>query len=196
VDGGSSVTWNHTVSSMPNALLTVGVAVGRTGDTALSLAVTYDGVPMTSAGIVHTNSRTDGFVQLFYLKAPNPGTHAVVVTLTGGAATIEAGSVSFTGVDQTTPVRNITTNASSGTTPALTVASAPGNMVVDAMAVGCTGTITSNQTMRWMNQVDCDTGGGNGAQSTAAGASAVTMGYTVPSDWWGIIGMDVVAATH
>ena len=69
-------------------------------------------------------------------------------------------------------------------------------MVVDAMAVGCTGTITSNQTMRWMNQVDCDTGGGNGAQSTAAGASAVTMGYTVPSDWWGIIGMDVVAATN
>jgi hypothetical protein len=196
VDGGSSVTWNHTVSSLSNGLLTVGVAIGRTGDTALSLGVTYDGVPMTSAGIVHTNNRTDGFVQLFYLKAPNPGTHAVVVTLTGGAATIEAGSVSFTGVDQTTPVRNITTNASSGTTPALTVASAPGNMVVDAMAVGCTGTITSNQTMRWMNQVDCDTGGGNGAQSTAAGASAVTMGYTVPSDWWGIIGMDVVAATH
>jgi hypothetical protein len=196
VDSGSSVTWNHTVSSLSNGLLTVGAAIGRAGDTGLSLAVTYNGVPMTSAGIVHTNSRTDGFVQLFYLKAPAPGTHAVVVTLTGGTAAMNAGSVSFTGVDQTTPVRNITTNTGVGTTPAVTVASASGDMVVDAFASGCTGTFSSSQSLRWLGQVDCDTGGGNGGQSTATGAAAVTMGYTIPDDWWGIIGMDVVASTH
>jgi len=87
----------------------VGVAVGRSPDTGLTLAVTYNGVPMTSAGIVHANSRTDGFVQLFYVKAPAAGAHTVQVTLTGGTASIEAGSVSFSNVDQTTPLRNIGT---------------------------------------------------------------------------------------
>ena len=195
VDTGSSLTWNHTVTTTgSNLLLTVGVAVGRQGDTGLSLSVTYNGVAMTSAGLVHSNNDSTGYVQLFYLKAPATGTHAVVVTLSGGTATLEAGSLSFSGVDQTTPVRNITTAAGSGTTPAVTLASGPGNMVVDAMATGCPGTITSNTTLRWLNQLDCSSAGGVGAQSTAAGAASVTMGYTVPSDWWGIIAMDVLAA--
>jgi hypothetical protein len=142
---------------------------------------------------VHSNNRSDGFVQLFYLTAPATGTHPVQVTLTGGTATMEGGSVSFTGVDQTTPVRNITTKFGTGTGPNVTVASAPGNMVVDALVTGCPGNITSKQTLRWLNKVNCATAGGNGAQSTAAGAASVAMGYTTPNDWWGMIGMDVVA---
>jgi hypothetical protein len=67
-------------------------------------------------------------------------------------------------------------------------------MVVDAMVTGCNGTTTSRQTLRWLKQVNCATAGGNGAQSTAAGAATVTMGYTVKSDWWGIIAMDLLAA--
>ena len=192
---GSSLSWNHTVTTTEsNLLLTVGVAVGKSPDTGLSLAVTYNGVPMTSAGLVHSNNRTDGFVQLFYLKAPATGTHAVQVTLTGGTASIEAGSVSFSGVDQTTPVRNIATGVGAGATPTIAVTSAPGDMVVDVMVTGCDGTFTSSQTLRWVNQVNCATAGGNAAQSTAAGAATVAMGYTVPSDWWGMIGVDVVAA--
>jgi hypothetical protein len=195
IGSGSSLTWNHTITTTgSNLLLTVGVVVGKDGDNTTSLAVTYNGVAMTSAGLVHANNSNTGYAQLFYLKAPATGTHAVQVTLTGGPASIEAGSVSFTGVDQTTPVRNITSAASSGTSPAVTVASAAGNMVVDVMATGCPGTMTSSQTLRWLNQFDCSTSGGNGAQSTAAGAASVTMGYTVPSDWWGIIAMDVVGA--
>ena len=194
VTSGSSLTWNHTVTTTgSNLLLTVGVAVGRNPDN-VSLAVTYNGVPMTSVGLVHSNNQIAGYVELFYLKAPATGTRAVVVTLSGGTADLEAGSVSFSGVDQTTPVRNITTAAGAGTTPAVTLASAPGNMVVDAMVTGCNGTITSNKTLRWVKTVNCATGGGNGAQSTAPGAASVAMGYTVPDDWWGIIAMDLLAA--
>jgi hypothetical protein len=122
---------------------------------------------------------------------------ALVVDAPSGvvyAAAIEGGSVSFTGVDQTTPVRNIVTNAGASTSPTVSVTSAPGDMVVDAMANGCNGTITSRQALRWAKSVNCATGAGNGAQSTAAGAASVTMGYTIPSDWWGIIAMDIVAA--
>ncbi|MBZ5512720.1 MAG: hypothetical protein LAN70_16350 [Acidobacteriia bacterium] len=172
----------------------MGVAVGTMPDTGKLLAVTYNGVPMTSVGIVHSNNRTLGFVQLFYLKAPAAGTHPVQVTLSGGTASLEAGSVSFTGVDPTTPVRNIATSFGSGVSPKVTVTSTPGDMVVDALVTGCNGTITSGKTLRWLKQVNCATAGGNGAQSTAAGASSVTMGYTVPSDSWGMIGADIVAA--
>jgi len=149
---------------------------------------------MTSAGIVHSNNRNAGFVQMFYLKAPASGTHAVQVTLNGGTADLEGGSVSFTGVDQTTPVRNIATTSGSGTTPSVSVTSAPGDLVVDAMVTGCDGGITSSQTVRWLRQANCDSAGGNGAQSTAAGAASVTMGYSVPADWWGMLAMDLVAA--
>jgi hypothetical protein len=191
---GSTLSWNHTVTTTGSGmLLTAGVMIGKSPDTAIKVAVTYNGVPMTSAGLVHSNNRTDGYVQLFYLVAPATGTHAVQVTLTGGTAAIEAGSVSFTGVNQTTPFRNLTTAFGTGTTPTVTVASAPGNMVIDAMVTGCNGTITSSQTLRWLKTVNCATAGGNGAQSTAIGAASVRMGYTVPSDWWGIVAMDLIA---
>src|SRR5262249_11805372 len=182
-------------TSGSNLLLTVGVTIGKSPDTGTSVAVTYNGVAMTSAGTAHSNNSTTGYAQLFYLRAPATGTHAVQVTLTGGAAAVDGGTMSFTGVDQTTPVRNVTTNAGSGATPSVTVASAVGNMVVDAMATGCPGTITSTKTLRWLNQLDCATGGGVGGQSTAAGAASVAMGYNVPADWWGVVGMDLVAAS-
>jgi hypothetical protein len=149
---------------------------------------------MTSAGKVHSNNSNKGFVELFYLKAPETGTHLVEVSLSGEAsAEMEGGSVSFTGVDQTTPVQNITTNAGYSTSPSVAVSSAVGNMVVDALSVGC-NVSSSGQTLRWNNNQSCQHGAGCGAQSTAAGASSVTMSYTTVNDWWGIIGMDVVAA--
>jgi len=195
VASGSSLSWNHTVTaSGANLLLMAAIAVGSSPDTGRTLAVTYNGVAMTPVGLVHSNNQALGYVQLFSLKAPASGTHPVLVTLTGGTASLAAGSVSFTGVDQTTPVRNVTTNFGTGVSPNVTVASAPGDMVVDAMVTGCDGTITSSKTLRWLKQVNCSTAGGIGAQSTAAGAASVTMGYTVPSDWWGMIGADIVAA--
>ncbi len=194
VTSGSSLSWNHTVtSSGSNLLLMVAVAVGGP-DTNRTLSVTYNGVAMTSVGLVHSNNQAQGYVQLFSLKAPASGAHPVQVTLSGGNASLEAGSVSFTGVDQTTPVRNVVTSFGNGTSPNVTVTSAPGDMVVDAMVTGCTGTITSSKTLRWLKQVNCLTAGGVGGQSTAAGVASVTMGYTVPTDWWGMIGADIVAA--
>ena len=99
---------------------------------------------MTSAGLVHSNNSTLGYVQLFSLKAPASGTHPVLVTLTGGTASLAAGSVSFTGVDQTTPVRNVTTSFGTGVSPKVTVASAPGDMAsvfLKGIIGGCQPTV-------------------------------------------------------
>ena len=192
----ASLSWSHTVSGS-NTLLTASVGVGTSGSDSRTVAVTYNGIAMTSAGKVHANNGTTGFVELFYLKAPSSGANTVQVTITGGNVdAMSGGSVSFTGVDQTTPVRNITTNFGSDTTPTVTISSAAGNMVVDGVSSGCSIT-SSNQTSRWITNVGgCSYGGGPGAQSTAAGASSVVMSYAVSSDDWGIIGMDVVAASN
>jgi chitodextrinase len=134
-------------------------------------------------------------VQLFYLVAPPAGTNTVQVTLSGGAAAMEGGSVSFSGVNQTIPIKNITTSFGSGRTPGVTVASAPGDMVVDALSFG-TAIGASTKTIQWLRNQNSNSGGGNGAQSIAAGASSVKMGYTTAnsSSRWAMIGMDVAAA--
>jgi len=190
VAGGSSLSWTHTVSGT-SRLLTVGIAVGSGTDSGLSLSAAYNGVAMTSAAIVHSNNQTAGFTQLFYLVNPPMGAYTVQVMLAGGTADLEGGSVSFTGVNQTTPLRNAATNFGAGTSASMTVSSAAGDMVVDVVANGSAIT-SSGRTLGWLKNQNGNSAGGNAAQSTAAGASSVTMSYAVMSDWWGIIGADVV----
>lgn len=189
----TTLSWNHTVTSTANSLLTVSVAVGSQNDGPLSLTATYNGVAMTSAAKVHADGQSAGFTQLFYLKAPDAGSHTVRITLSGGSADLEAGSVSFANVSQTTPLKNITTNFGSGTSASVVVPSAAGDMVVDSAANG-SAINASGQTLQWKNNQNTHTGGGDGAQSVATGSVAVTMSYGVANDWWGIIGADVVAA--
>jgi len=117
----TSITWNHTYSGS-DGLLTVGVGVGG-NDGGVTTLATYDGVPMVSAGKVHTNNQTSGYVELFYLTAPSTGTNAIIVTCSTTKHLI-GGSVSFNGVDQITPVSGIITSFGTGTSTSLTVSSA------------------------------------------------------------------------
>jgi len=199
VAGGSSLTWSHTVTATgQNLALVVGVAVGTlSDDSVLSLSVTYNGTPMPSVAKVHDNNQNVGFIQMFCLTAPATGAKTVSVTLSGGTADIIGGSVSFTGVNQTTPCRNAVTFAPSGTgqnsSISATVTSVVGDMVIDMVGTG--GNIsTSTQTLRWMKNVSNGTGGSNGAQSTVQGAPSVTVGYSGSADYWSIIGMDIASA--
>jgi hypothetical protein len=189
----SSLSWTHAVSGS-NRFLVVGVALGSYGAT-ITMSATYNGASMTSAGFVNSDGTDVSGVQLFYLLAPPVGSHTVQVTLSGGTADLEAGSISFTGVNQTTPVTNIESNYGSGTSASVAVPSATGDMVVDAIANG-SAIASSGQTLRWLKNQNGNTTGGNGAQSTAAGASSVTMSYLMVDDWWGMIAMDIVSSTR
>jgi hypothetical protein len=163
--------------------------------------ITYNSVALTKITKVLTNNYDGGgvcgYTQLWYLVAPTTGANTVSVAFTRTSPevldAIECGSVSFTGVDQTTPYQNLATTYGSGTTPSIAVTSSTGNAVVDSVANGASIT-SSGQTNRWLKNVNSNSAGGNGAQSTAAGAASVTMSYSVTSDWWGIIGVDVKAS--
>ncbi len=67
------------------------------------------------------------------LPAPAAGTNTVRVSYSGCTSDVEAGSISFTGVNQSTPLAHVTTNFGSGTNPGVTVTSASGDMVVDVV---------------------------------------------------------------
>ncbi len=191
----SSISWSHTCTpSGTNLLLIVGVGMGG-GTSGISLTTTYAGVPMTSAGLVLSNNQFDGFVQLFYLVAPATGTNTVLITVDSGQQRdLNGGSLSFINVDQTTPLANTATNFGFTTNPTVGITSSTGNIVVDAAVCG-SAIASSGQTLQWLSNLNGNSGAGNAAQSTAAGASSVTMSYATANDWWGIIAVDVAAAS-
>jgi len=191
----ASTSWSHTCTGT-NRLLVVGVAVGDTSGTGTIGSVTYNNVVMTSVAKVFTNNTAAaGFVEMFQLVAPATGANTVAVTASTTMNALSAGSVSFTGVHQTTPVGSPVTAFGNSSTPAATVTgTTAGNMVVDAACAGIDFT-ADTQTMRWRRNTNTDTGAGNGTQSTAAAGGSVTMSHTISNDWWGVVAVEVKAAS-
>jgi len=198
-DTGITNSWSHAATGTNRAVV-VGVALGAsTSDATLTThTCTYDGVAMTSLGLKHSNNQVNGFVELFGLVNPPTGTKTVVSFVQGSAGGIvssEAGSISFTGVDQTTPFGTAVTaagdNSSGSTPPQATVVSATGDMVVDVVGYG-SALSGATGTQRWLNNADTLSAAGNGAGSTYAGASSVTAKYNPTAhDWWGLVAVDV-----
>jgi hypothetical protein len=189
----SPLVWAHTTNGTNRAIF-VAVAISADPDTGISVSgVTYENVPFALVKTQHTNNQDGGYVTLWALTNPSEGTHSVSVTFSGNPNAIIGGSISFTGVDQATPYQNVTALGGTGPDVKLSVNSAPGNMVIAALASGCDVT-SSGQSIGWFRNVNCNFGGGNGAESAAPGAPLVELSYKVDDDWWGIIGADVKAA--
>src|SRR5450432_133148 len=158
-----------------------------------STSVTYNGVPMTLYG-----ASTNGTVrsELWYLKAPPAGAHNVVVTAALPTA-LTATSMSFTGVNQTTPLG--TMGSAIGTGPSLTTATVVGEPILDV--VGAVGTTTptvsgATQTVRQTNNTSTGVDHVVIGSSTAPGAaSPVTTGWTVASADWAYLAVPIHAST-
>lgn len=181
-------TWTHTGTGS-NLIAFVAVATGTDTQTT---TVTYGGASMTSIAKIHANNQTSGYVQLFVRLAPSSGAQTVSVGGNAGSNT-EAASITFSGADQTTGWQNLATAFGSSAAPAVTVTSSSGNMVLDTVCNG-SNISSSNQTSRIINNHDLFSAAGCHGISTAAGSGSVSMGYTVGSDWWGIIGVDIISA--
>jgi hypothetical protein len=192
----TTLTWSHTCSGT-NRYVLVGVSMGQNPDTSRTMSATFGGTSMTSLGLVHSGGSTAGLVQLFGLVNPAAGASTVTVTASGTTDTLSGGSMSFTGVDQTTPVGTAVTASGTGTALSATVASTTtGNMVA---GTACTGTSTGitavGNTSRWVKNVNGNTGAGNNAGETAAAGGSVSMTFTSgASDFWGVVAVEVKAA--
>lgn len=199
---GTSLGWTHNCVGSSNLLLVVGVAVGIANDTGITASVTCNGTAMTTSSSFKVesngiNGKTDGYVQMFYFVAPSSSNSISVST--SATVDITAGSISFTGVDQTTPVGTPVTasgdNTGGTSPPTATVSSSTGNLVVDALCYG-QAIDGATGTQRWINSTpNFNSAAGNAAQSTYTGASSVTIGYNTSGlDWWGLVGLDIHSA--
>lgn len=176
----TTLSWSHTVSGSDRILI-VGVSVN--GNTAVS-TVTFAGTALTN--IASANQGSSVSVSLWYLVNPAAGTGTVTVT-TSGSARFVAGAVSYTGVNQSSPLGTAVTDKGSASSASLTTTSVANDLVVDLLAHR--GDLTTNpitpgagQTARWNTRTTMDsaTTGVTGGASEKAGA-AVTMTWTWPT---------------
>jgi hypothetical protein len=130
----------------------------------------------------------DARVEIWSLVAPDIGSHDVVITFSDQLwKSATAGVMTFTGVDQTTPLGTFASNkANASPGPAtVDVSSAANELVFDTVGCErCTSlTVGAGQTERWNRVVE--NGQTRGAGSTEPGAATVTMSWTLGSadDW-------------
>ena len=170
-----------------------------------NLAAKYNDVNMT---LLHRYAQGGAtVVSLFGLVAPATGNNAIVVWDTTATPQYFAfTSASYTGVDQSTPTGTAAHDGSSGggTTQSLTVSSATGEVVVDAIAyyydVSVPSATGSGQVMRaWMSPgPDYSISGGNGqiAGSSTPGAASTVVSYDTgaQTEYWAIAGIPLKPA--
>jgi uncharacterized repeat protein (TIGR01451 family) len=189
-----TITLAHT-SAGTNLVLVVGVSINITNNIGATVTgVTYNGTALTSAG-AHNDAGNTRRVEMWSLIAPAIGANNVIVTLSlpGGTGTlgVVVGAITFTGADQTSPLRPfVSTDGAAGTVASLNVPSAVNEIVVDTLATGGDQSISGfgpSQTARWnlpslTSLANPDV---RGTGSTRAGAPSVPMSETLggPSNW-------------
>ena len=192
----SSKTWSHTVAGS-NRLLLVMVQWNQPSNSETVSSVTYGGTALTQVGsnVIAGGSGLDRCTALFRLIAPATGTANIVVTMST-AVTFFASAVSFTGVDQTTPLGTQTAQTATTTTAATlatTTSSAATNLVFSAATVRTGSTLTVPTTSEWNVLIGTNNRYGGSVQ---AGASSVTTTYSwTGADNASMIAVDVKASS-
>jgi hypothetical protein len=192
--GSASLSYAFTVGDASDRFLLVSVHIGTDcfERNPATTTVTYLDVPLelvasivgTPCGMNTTRS------EHWKLVAPPVGTGNVVITLESGASTIHSGALAFTGVNQSTPVREFQTASGNGTSSSMIIASDPTDLVVDTIGQG-TGIDApgSGQTSRFVRNVDTTNTQNNTGASTAPGARSVALTWNftgMPDEWQAI----------
>lgn len=183
----SSLTFSHTCTGS-DLLLLVGVSLYNLNGATIS-SVTYNSVAMTLVDTAVNSSRR---ASLYRLVAPSTGANDVVITLSASEFDIVGGSMSFTGVDQTTPLGTAATANGNSTAPSVNVSAATDDLVAAILCIEHSGTLSvgAGQTSRYSN-----IGGAGfikGAGSTEPGAATTTMSWSdTVGGPWGIVGVSI-----
>jgi hypothetical protein len=150
--------------------------------------VTYNSVSLTK---IRNDAANPISTELWYLKSPSSGAHSVVVTLTASCAAVTADAVSFSGVDQTSPI-----DTSAGTTgivqssTSVSITTGCNNaMLVDSayMKIGTACTAGASQTGKGNNyplSSPASTANGTGDTTDASYKTLVSLGATTMSWSW------------
>ena len=185
---GAALSWTHTCGGSATYLL-VGCTLDASPDGAFSMTATYNGVTMTSLGVLHANGATAGFLQVWQMANPPTGAHTVTVTPAGGTASgLNGGSLSFNGAGGLSATQTAT--GSTSTASLSFTGSSAGNMVAMFLGDGNPPTSTAG-TSRFLFTGDNVHECGNAAASTVAGGGTVTCTWTATALAYAIIAVEV-----
>ena len=185
---GSSVTISHTTSGS-NRLMLVGIGIDPHGESVSS--VTYNGTSLTLVGSVE-DAGSHSRVEIWSLVSPETGTHDVVVSLSGDSHKgTTVGVMTFTGVDQSTPLQNFTSSFGRSTAASATVTSTTDDVVFGVVHVhnGSAATPGAGQTEHW----DLTSDKSNSSGTLEAGDASVVTSWTVTNDDWSIGAVSIKA---
>jgi hypothetical protein len=155
------------------------------------VAIRWDGVPMDEIDSIDDGSgRT---VKMFIILDPPTSGSAIEIEFSSPTAVGYVIS-SYNGVDQDVPVENTDTAIGSSTTPTITIASAPGDLVVDSMSAQAPSvTPDGDQTQEGDDVTDGSTY--TGGASYEDGAASVELIWTIVSVPWAIIATSLRASS-
>lgn len=178
---GTSYTFSHICGTQKNRALVVGII----GDTATNniTGVTYNSVAMTLATTVQVPG--DRWHYLYYLVNPASGSNTVAISATGSGFIIP-GSISYNGVNQTSPI-NVTNTATgtSGSISCSVTTTVAGCMLVSSFRGASAVTPGTNTYNRLMYQNGTIAGMSDSGACVAAGSN--TMSETTTPNWCMII---------
>jgi len=186
VGTGISLTFPHTVGIGVDRVMIVGVSSYNSNK--IVTGITYAGQPLTRLGFLNGGTGSnDRRVEMWRLVDPPPGTANVVVNFSASNKVV-IGVASFFGVDTTTPNGAFVSNGARSAMPTLTVPSAPGELVMDCMAVqgnAATASVGPGQTQLWNDYTRENGGAVLGTASTEPGAASVSMTWNLSgSEYW------------
>ncbi|MGB8326774.1 MAG: SdrD B-like domain-containing protein [Steroidobacteraceae bacterium] len=179
----TALSWLHTVAAGDSRILVVGCSLAKTPETITS--VTYGGTPLVLIGTSPSPIASDTIqMYLYRMVAPPVGTTSIQVNVTK-AKNLVCGAITFTGVDQYVPTGSFAGATGTSTAPSVTLASAPGEVVIDTVsAAGDGGALTvggAPQIQRWNDSTGNAGGDAHGGGSTKPGAASVTMNWSTGS---------------
>ncbi|MHC4676590.1 MAG: glycoside hydrolase family 78 protein, partial [Planctomycetota bacterium] len=202
--GGSSITIPHTTSGS-NRLMLVGVSINNDNLEEV-LSVTWKGTENLTLDGRFVANADDARVEIWSLVAPSTGTGDVVITFTvdgiNPVALLQeavAGVVTFTGVDQGTPLGTFASAQADDSTPAtVPVPSAAGEMVFGVVATeyGDPSNFSGLPDEHWNESVPSTYGAGG---TDGGAAPNVTMSWDVyvhptNGNHWAIGGVSIKPA--
>lgn len=181
IGSGPTVTLNHNIAGT-NTLIVVDVTIGNLSTTVVN-SITHGGQALTPLPVCKVApSPNFGQTERWYKLSPASGTNQTLVTLNENSYLTQVRVTSFTGVLQSMTAADFAciTAIGTSTTPTITIGSAAGEIVYDALSVTSGTTTRAVVGAGQTEQANLlSPGDFNSAGSTGSGAVSTTMTWTL-----------------
>jgi hypothetical protein len=148
------ISWTHSVGTSSNRILVVTISTYKSSGTPVACSgCTYNGVAMTQAvtNVYTTNPQVHSYI--FTLTAPVSGPGTIRANFASSTVSV-GGAVSYSGVNQASPIQAINSAVGSGTAPSVSVSASANGTVYGSLASYRTSSYTvtdaGGQNNRWV----------------------------------------------